>query len=238
MSPRAAAKTDGALAARVAALASLGAAAIHLAAVPMHWQLWLPAGVFFAAIAAFQVIWALAVLVRPGAFILLAGIVANLVSAALWVVASTVGVPFGPHAGVPESVSAAGICALLLECYVVMGAAWVWHRGHRAEQVSGFGNGIVLTGAATVMASAVTLGVASGIQNDHHSPVDAHHPPHNQAEHGQHGHQVPLAPLEAEPELAPLEVESRHAPEAAVPDAGLSPEPQQTHEHDGDHHGG
>lgn len=32
--------------------------------------------------------------------------------------------PFGPSAGEPEPVGAAGICVLLLQCYVVMGAGW------------------------------------------------------------------------------------------------------------------
>jgi hypothetical protein len=50
-------KTDIGLAARLAALASLGAAVIHFAVVPTHWHEWIPSGLFFVAIASFQLVW-------------------------------------------------------------------------------------------------------------------------------------------------------------------------------------
>jgi hypothetical protein len=34
--------TDSALAARLAAIASIGAAVIHLAVIPSHWRDWMP----------------------------------------------------------------------------------------------------------------------------------------------------------------------------------------------------
>ena len=83
---------------------------------------------------------------------------ANAGFAALWIWSRTAGEPFGPNAGEPEAVQAAGICALLLECYIVMGAAWAWFRGDRAEPVSGFGSALVMLGANTVVVAAVTAG--------------------------------------------------------------------------------
>jgi Na+/melibiose symporter-like transporter len=120
MAPRAAKKTDSRLAARLAAIASLGAAVIHFAVVPTHWQEWMPSGLFFVSIALLQLIWALVVVARPTTAVLAAGIAANVGAAALWALSRTAGAPFGPNAGEPELVQAAGLCALLLEVYVVM----------------------------------------------------------------------------------------------------------------------
>lgn len=171
-------KTDNRLAARCAAVASIGAAVIHFAVAPMHWKDWVPAGVFFASIAFFQLAWGFLAWSRPTRLLLATGIAANVGSAALWVVSRTAGAPFGPpNAGAAEAVEAAGICVLLLQCYVVMGAAWVLVRRYRAHAFfSGVGRTLVLVGANTVMALAVTAGLASGLhghQRHHGTPVDA-----------------------------------------------------------------
>ena len=210
MAPRAAKKTDSRLAARLAAIASLGAAVIHFAVVPTHWQEWMPSGLFFVSIALFQLIWARVVLARPTTAVLAAGIAANVGAAALWAQSRTAGAPFGPHAGEPELVQAAGLCALLLEVYVVMGAGWVWYRGHQPEQISAFANVIVLLGAGTVIAAAATVGVASGLQHGHHAPAGAepeHHKPSIGHEDGHHNHPEPLAEV-IRPPAAPAPVEA------------------------------
>lgn len=172
MAPRTAKKTDSRLAARLAALASLGAAVIHFAVVPTHWQEWMPAGVFFASIALFQLLWARLVLARSTTPVLAAGIMLNLGAIALWALSRTAGAPFGPHAGEAELVQAADLCALLLQIYVVMGASWVWYRGLQGEPVPVFGSALVLMGAVGVVALASTVGVASGLQHGH-APASA-----------------------------------------------------------------
>src|SRR5688500_4331588 len=80
----AATRTDSGLAARLAAIASLGAAVIHFAVVPTHWKEWIPSGLFFVSIALFQLSWARAVLARTTTAVLAAGIVGNVGAAALW----------------------------------------------------------------------------------------------------------------------------------------------------------
>jgi hypothetical protein len=210
MAPRAAKKTDSRLAARLAAIASLGAAVIHFAVVPTHWQEWMPSGLFFVSIALLQLIWALVVVARPTTAVLAAGIAANIGAAVLWALSRTAGAPFGPHAGEPELVQAAGLCALLLEVYVVMGAGWVWYRGHQAEPIPAFANAIVLLGAGAVIAAAATVGVASGLQHDHHAPAGAepeHHNPSIGHDDGHHDHPEPLAEL-IRPPAAPAPVEA------------------------------
>lgn len=173
MAPRTAAKTDSRLAARLAALASLGASVIHFAVVPAHWQEWMPAGLFFVSVALFQLIWARFVLVRTTTAVLAAGITLNLGAIALWALSRTSGAPFGPQAGEAEVVQAADLCALLLQTYVVMGAGWVWYRGLQGEPVSVFGSAVVLMCAVGVVALASTVGAASGLQHDHHAPAGA-----------------------------------------------------------------
>ena len=209
MAPRAAKKTDSRLAARLAAIASLGAAVIHFAVVPTHWQEWMPSGLFFVSIALLQLIWALVVVARPTTAVLAAGIAANVGAAALWALSRTAGAPFGPHAGEPELVQAAGLCALLLEIYVVMGAGWVWYRGHQPELISAFANAIVHFGAGTVIAAAATAGVASGLQHGHHEPAGAepeHHKPSIGQHDGHHDHPEPIAEL-IRPPAVPVSVE-------------------------------
>jgi hypothetical protein len=191
MARRAATTTDSRLAARLAAVASFGAAVIHFAGVPTHWQEWTPAGLFLVSIALFQLIWARIVLTRTSAVVLAAGIAANVGAGALWVVSRTAGAPFGPHAGEPELVRAAGLCALLLEIYVVMGAGWVWYRGRRPAPIPAFANALVLLGAGAVITTAATVGVASGLQNDHHAPPEVpiveSPPPAMDLAHDMHG---------------------------------------------------
>jgi hypothetical protein len=149
---------------------------IHFAVTPMHWKDWMPSGLFFASIAVFQLMWGFVAWARPTRLVLAAGIVGNAGAAALWVMSRTAGAPIGPNAGEPEAVDAAGICVLLLQCYVVMGALWAWRRRYRAQEVSGFGRALVLLGANAVMAGAVTVGLASGLQghgHHHGGPAEA-----------------------------------------------------------------
>ncbi len=175
MDTRAARNTDIRLASRCAAIASAGAALIHLAAAPGHWGAWALAGVFLVAVAVSQAAWAYVVWTRPKTIVLGAGIAGNVAVAALWIAATTVGLSFGPHAGQREAVEGAGICALLLECYIVMGAGWAWFRGTQAEQVSGVRTALVLLGANGVIAVAVALGLTSVLQGDHQHPVTEAH---------------------------------------------------------------
>lgn len=221
MNPKAEVQTDSALAARCAAIASVGAGLIHFAAMPAHFLDWWAAGLSFAVIAVFQLMWAYLAWSRPRTLLLAAGIAANAGIAVVWVVSSTTGLPFGPHAGAPESVGSAGICALLLECYVIMGAAWAWMQDYEPEAVSRFRSALVLLGANGVIAGTVCVGVASTFQNhsEHHAPLEAQRgtPHHNTS---------PMVPPRSGLPDAP------DAPELA--DAGLPVTDMALHEN-GDH---
>jgi uncharacterized membrane protein YidH (DUF202 family) len=216
--PKAEVQTDSRLAARCAAIASAGAGLIHFAVMPAHWLDWIPSGLFFAAVAVFQLMWAFLAWTRPRALLLALGIVANAGSAALWVVSRTVGLPFGPQVGVPEAVEGAGICVLLLECYVIMGAAWAWLQDYEPEAVSRFRSALVMIGANGVIAGTVCVGVASGFQGHHHDgPMEAQREPRTEA-----AHQHDQAPHHrSEPAAVPNSPPST-PPDGAGPDgAGL-----------------
>lgn len=195
----ASAGTDSRVAARAAAIASLGAAVIHAAVAPAHWGHWPASGIFFAVTALCQFGWAVLVWRRPAPALFAFGIAANAGLAVLWVWSHLAGEPFGPNAGETEAVQAAGICALLLECYVVMGAAWSWLRSDRPGPVSAVGGALVLLGANAIVAAAVTAGLVSTLVGDHHH--------HGNAEAGDHVRRVTVldvrAPAPAAPDPAP-----------------------------------
>lgn len=203
--PRTATQTDSRLAARFAAIASLGAAVIHFAVAPTHWHEWMPSGLFFVSLALVQLVWAAVILVRTTIPVLAVGILLNVGVVALWAVSRTAGAPFGPHAGTPESTQAADLCALLLQVYVVMGAGWVLYRGRRGLPIHGFAHAVVLLGAAAVVALASTVGVASGLRHGHPGPAGAeagHHGPSIEPIDDHHGHEEPR-PAPAPPDAPP-----------------------------------
>lgn len=194
-------QTDSGLAARCAAIASAGAGLIHFAVMPGHWLDWMPAGLFFALAAVFQLMWAFLAWSRPRPLLLAVGMAVNAGIAALWVASRTGGLPFGPRAGVPEAVDAASICVLLLECYVVMGAGWAWLQDYEPEAVSRFRSALVLLGANGVIAGTVCVGVASSFagDHDHHAPAEAQRGARTQVPH-QH---LPPVYRHSDPAVAP-----------------------------------
>ncbi|WP_455013147.1 hypothetical protein [Mycobacterium antarcticum] len=215
---------------KLAALASFGAAIVHFAVVPTHWQEWVPAGLFFLSIALFQLIWARLVLARMTTSVLAAGIMLNVGAIALWALSRTSGAPFGPHAGEPELVKAADLCAVLLQIYVLMAAGWVVYRGHHGEPIPAFGNAIVLLGATAVVALASTVGVASGLRHGHPEQAGAatdHHGPNVGPAEAHHDH--------SEPATSPPNVESIGPPAAPTPDEGSLPPAEQLDDAHGDH---
>ncbi|WP_235892469.1 hypothetical protein [Mycolicibacterium hodleri] len=230
MAPRAATRTDSRLAVKLAALASFGAAIVHFAVVPTHWQEWIPSGLFFVSIALFQLIWARLVLAQTTTSVLAAGIMLNVGAIALWALSRTSGAPFGPHAGEPELVRAADLCAVLLQIYVVMAAGWVVYRGHHGEPIPAFGNAIVLLGATAVVALASTVGVASGLQHGHPEQAGAatdHHGPNVEPTDGHHDH--------PEPATSPPTVESIGTPAAPAPAEPAVPPERPLNDDHGDH---
>ena len=104
------------------AILSLGAAGIHFAVMGDHFNLTWYHGAFFAATAWLQLAWAVAIVMKPSRRLLLAGIIGNLVVAEVWLVSRTIGIPFGPDAGVAEGAAFSDVLCTILEVGIVLGS--------------------------------------------------------------------------------------------------------------------
>ncbi|MQA87613.1 MAG: hypothetical protein GEV03_24070 [Streptosporangiales bacterium] len=216
--------TDAKLARIAAAFASVGAALVHFATAPDHLREWWPSGAFFFGIAALQTAWAAGV-IRWGSHRLLhLGVVTNAGSILLWAVSRSVGIPFGPQAGVPEPATRADVFTVVMESMVCLGALWcVWRRSTRTLRPPSLALGAV--GAAGILVSALTVPALGSATTGH-----AHSAGHG---HSDHGH----SPGEAE-RIAP----ERRAPEqneprpAGTKTATRTSAPQRQPHHDGHSH--
>lgn len=106
----------------VAALFSLGAAAVHLRVCPEHFREATIYGLFFAVAAGCQTGWAFLVCVWQKRWLLYAGVAGNAAIVALWAVTRTVGVPLGPGRGETEEIGALDVIACICEVGVIVAA--------------------------------------------------------------------------------------------------------------------
>ncbi len=106
-----------------AGFASLGAGLVHAAVISEHWKAWWAYGVFFAVVAAFQLVSAMLLLRGELRRVEQSVLVVNVVVLAVWVLTRTTGLPFGPEAGRVEHTGAAdlGAAALQLACVACVG---------------------------------------------------------------------------------------------------------------------
>ncbi|WP_432124116.1 hypothetical protein [Streptomyces sp. C10-9-1] len=188
----------------IASFASLGAAAVHVAAAPDHFGEWWAAGVFFYAVGAFQALWAVAVLRFPGPALMAAGLVANAGVMAVWALSRTAGMPFGPGAGLPEEVTGADAATVAFEAVVGLVAAF----GLRGSASRGFASpfaAVAVAGAAGALVTGLTVpAVQSALSHSHghgHGPADGS-TPHGHSEEDGHGGGSPEQP-DGHPSAAP-----------------------------------
>lgn len=96
-------------------LLTLGAAAIHFAAVPEHFSLYLPYGIFFVLLGAAQVALAVLLLVAPSRRLYGIALAGTLVVIAIWLTSRTLGMPIGPRPWRPEEMALPDTAATLME---------------------------------------------------------------------------------------------------------------------------
>jgi hypothetical protein len=114
---------------------SLGAALIHVWAMPEHFREWWAYGALFLLVALAQGMYALSLLRWPRKPLFLAGIAGNLSIVSFYIMTRTVGVPFfGPHAWHPEAVGALDLAATTAELSLVV-ALVALARGFSAARV-------------------------------------------------------------------------------------------------------
>jgi len=164
----------------VLAAISLGAGGIHFAMISPHWDEWWVEGVFFAALAWFQLAWAASVVLRPSRLLFAAGALVSAAAVATWVVSRTSGIPFGPHSGVAEEASFVDILAQGFMGVVLLGCLALLLRpaleGRVVGRLASLPAGIAGLGVVALSTMAFTPSFAS----DH-----SHGPPGHPA--GGHG---------------------------------------------------
>jgi hypothetical protein len=159
----------GALA--VAGFASLGAGAVHAAAVGAHSEhrqaVWM-----FTVVAMFQLAWGAVALVRSGRFVALIGAVGNLALIAGWVLAKNRGISFVDGLEIAEPVQTADGLAAGLAIASVLGVVMAALRGRRLLAPSR-----LLTGSFGVAIAAVSIGgmVSAGSHQHAHGAIGSAH---------------------------------------------------------------
>jgi hypothetical protein len=133
------------------ALASAGAALIHVMAASHHFSEWWLFGTGFVVMAVVQAASAVA-LERSGWRVApLAAVMVNVPIVALWVWSRTLGLPFGSEAGEAEAVGIADTLCTVTEL-VIVGGALALHRGASERWLTRWSTAAValaLAGAAT-----------------------------------------------------------------------------------------
>jgi len=113
----------------VAALASVGAAAIHFAVAKMHFDEYTLFGVFFILSGVAQLLWPIWLLLRRWSPLLVLGAVGNALIVALWAVDRIWGLPLGPEHWKPDPVGFGDVVASALEVVLVVCAVALVGRG-------------------------------------------------------------------------------------------------------------
>lgn len=119
----------------VTVVSSLGAAGVHAAVGPDHFAERTLFGLFFAGAALLQLTWAWAVVRRPSARLLQAGLAGNLSVLALWALTRTAGLPAGLLPD-PERVGAWDLAAGGWELMVVLGCVALLATGSGRTQIA------------------------------------------------------------------------------------------------------
>jgi hypothetical protein len=134
--------------------ALVASAAVHAAVIPEHLSEWPAAGLFFVVLAAAELVVAglLVARVQPRT-VLVAASVISIGPLVLWLWSRTVGMPFGPGAGVPESVGLPDFVACALEAGTLLAAvALLRAPGRPARPGSAHVRGLILVGLIAVTA--------------------------------------------------------------------------------------
>jgi hypothetical protein len=112
-------------------VALLGTAAIHAAVGPQHRTHWAIAGVFFLLLTAAELAVAGRLLLRPERSSLVAVVAVTSAPLALWAYTRSVGLPFGPSAGVADAIGLPDIVAVGLQICALVGAVVLLRRETR-----------------------------------------------------------------------------------------------------------
>ncbi len=165
----------------VAALASLGAGAVHAAAIGVHSE-HTAAVVAFTAVAVFQLGWGAVALTISTRRVALVGVVGNGATIAGWVMAKSIGIWFVAGLDEAEGVQLADGLAAVLALLAVAGSLARLFESPR-RPVGRETRPAVLAGAAVIVAALAVPAMASAGSHEHASPEHAR-PEHAGPERG------------------------------------------------------
>jgi len=137
----------------------VGSAAIHAAVIPEHLSEWAAAGVFFIVLTGAELAVAALLLARSQPLVLLAAAAVSIGPLAVWLCSRTLGLPFGPEAGVPETVGLADLAACALEVATLLIAVILLRASGWLRRRSGSAH---VRGLAVVAVVAITAIGLSG----------------------------------------------------------------------------
>ena len=113
----------------IAIALTMGAAMIHLWAMPEHFEEWWIYGVLFLLVALLQGFYGVALWLWGGRTVFILGMGGNLAVVVFYLVTRTVGVPFGPHVGEVEAVGVLDLAATTSEVALVVTLALLYRMG-------------------------------------------------------------------------------------------------------------
>jgi hypothetical protein len=152
-------------------VAALGAAVIHAAFAPGHFDEDWAHGLFFAVSAWAQLALAVALITIHRRWVYVIGLL-NAVVIAVWVVSRTSGLPFGPSKNIAEDVGVPDLVATGLEAVIVLGcgALLMRARGRRALRVQRGPRWLVSASAfgTLIVAVASTVALTPKYASEHH----------------------------------------------------------------------
>jgi hypothetical protein len=151
-------------------LCSPGAGAIHFAVIRDHFDEYWFYGLFFVVTGLVQLLWAMAVVLRPTRALLAFGALVNAAIIASWIVTRTVGLLIGPGGDEVEPVGLADAMASAFEVVVVLGSVLTlagggkrWNRLQPRSAEALTWTLVLLTAVATTLGLLSAMGVAPGV---------------------------------------------------------------------------
>ena len=168
---------------------SVGAGFIHFAVSGGHYDLSWMHGTFFAVVAWLQIAFAVGVVLRPTRRLLTAGVVLNAGIIGVWTMSRIWGVPVGPDAWTPESVTLADALSTGFEAGIVVLSLAVLARpalAQRSIRPSFAIGGLGVAGLAVAVISTVSL-TPSFASAHHGSASDDGHGTTASGSHSSHG---------------------------------------------------
>ncbi|MGQ0464933.1 MAG: hypothetical protein ACT4QG_06395 [Sporichthyaceae bacterium] len=153
---------------RLSLLASASAAsgAIHVAVIPAHAD-WVAGASFFAAVATFQLGWAIHLLRRATPAALRFAVAVNAGVLVLWLFSRTTGMPLGPHPGIPEEFGRSDVLAAGLQVAVIAAALWTLARPGRFARRTRVPALLGALGVSAVMSALAVAGIGSASEHRH-----------------------------------------------------------------------